>query len=113
MKIEITGRPVYWIEFTNEQIQELMKLSANHYDGLCVSACKPGGFLYGWQNGVLWSNGDATEPYKCKATHHELDILLKIMEMHTSDPEIRELFTEVLRAMEQAEELFKNFSVLA
>jgi hypothetical protein len=73
---EIFGIAGYCIPLAQDQVRLLMELSKAHYSSECVNAGKVGGFLYGWSNRVTF---DPTAV--CIASHNELDICLKILEL--------------------------------
>lgn len=79
MNIGIRVKFDFQIPFTTTDIEVLMELSANHYDGKCQAASKIGGFIYGWNNATRFGiplDGERT----LTATFHELDLSMKIME---------------------------------
>jgi hypothetical protein len=81
MKFEIMGKPIFRFPLTLTQVRILMKLSEAHYDAVCRSASKQGGFIYGWRN-VAEANSKISPTKKAmmRATWDELDITLKILE---------------------------------
>lgn len=79
MEIEIYGNPKFYIPLTKEHVAVLTKLSGSHYDGVCKSASRLGGFIYGWKNLVEFATNDEATP--CHASGRELDTCLKILEM--------------------------------
>jgi hypothetical protein len=79
VKIQIQGKPEFEISLTKEHVLLLMKLSSCHYDSRCKNASQPRGFLFGWNN-ILGLTPDG-ETLPIRATWHELDTVLKIIEM--------------------------------
>lgn len=63
------------VHFTREEIHELVRLSKQHYDGLCKAASQHGGFLYGLDRGMDCDPGVNAVMSWC-----ELDMLAKIAE---------------------------------
>lgn len=84
MKVTIVGRPEFGVEFDVKSariVTLLMILSEQHYDGVCKSASKPNGFLYGWNNQVSEEFGKVEWPVTIWMTWREADLTLKIMEV--------------------------------
>lgn len=82
MKIEIHAKPIFWMELSLDQIKVLMKCSKSHYDGTCQNACERGGFLFGWNNWIEFSDTNGNEaPPKVSGDFGQLDLCLKILEM--------------------------------
>ena len=111
MKIQITARPTFEIPISLWEVEQLIKLSKNHYDSACKAISIPGGFLYGWRNrvggSVAWGTVDAT--------WHELDFLLKVcenMDYLTEDAQaaIRKLCAAIRGAMKCAENQLSHWS---
>lgn len=73
MQIKLTTSIVFDVPFTAEHVAGLVKLSALHYDGNCKMASKPDGFLARWGANLAYG--------PIRATFHELDICLKLLEM--------------------------------
>lgn len=82
MKIEITAKPVFWINLTADEIQLIKNCALSHYDRTCISAAKVGGFIYGWDNALRFDN-----EAKISASFREIDIVLKCLEIgyHNDD----------------------------
>ena len=105
MQASITCIPRFNFEMNIELIDILIKLSEAHYDSLCRSVSKQGGFLFGWRNIVDFGGGLITCEFK------ELDITLKISEdfMSTlSENELKIISSYrkfVLRLIESSEAL--------
>lgn len=66
------------VTFTREEIAQLMRNSARHYDGECRNAGKVGGFLYGISNHFVAVPADQTVTVELWAI--QLDLLAKICE---------------------------------
>ena len=70
-----------YVELTGDEIKRLCELSASHYDGLCRSASKVGGFLYGITNQYKWAQDEEpTGTVEVRLTWDQLDTLAKIAE---------------------------------
>lgn len=75
--ISAVMRPRFMLTLSKPLVELLMKLSSIHYDWRCKAASKVGGFLYGWRNHFV--KFELTSPVE--TTSHEMDTLMKIMEM--------------------------------
>lgn len=75
--IDIRWVPTVTIQFTKDEVSNLMKLAVNHYDYICQKAALPGpeGFLNGLRNSEV-----AIGTHEWDFSVGELQILCKIME---------------------------------
>ena len=83
MKIQVHARPQFTIPFTPEDINLLVTLSEQHYDGYCRSISRPGpeGFLCGWKRRYDCTGASSPEePLAVEATWRQLDTLAKCLE---------------------------------
>lgn len=80
MKIEIRGKPEFWMELDLATCQLLRQLSAAHYDARCRAAGNRGGFLYGWENRLTPIEGGDDTPARVTASFGDLDLTLKLCE---------------------------------
>lgn len=83
IQVEITCRPIFWLDLTLEQVNFMIKQSQRHYDSVCIEASGEGGFMQGWFNHTTWMESTAAigrEPCFVRATWHELDIASKCIE---------------------------------
>lgn len=78
--IEITVQPVYWLELTREDLEPVFICAERHYDGACLQAARPGGFLHNWRGQISAFHDAAEQPWKIRTESHQLDIFLKICE---------------------------------
>jgi hypothetical protein len=70
------------VEFTEEELNMLGLLAANHYDAHCQSIAAVGGFLYGMQNYQRFSlEADAQAKPVHKMDFRKIDTLCKVLEM--------------------------------
>ena len=67
------------ITLTKEEIDTLLESSAVHYDSICQSAGKQGGFIYGWNNLRTFSKD--TSQVEITAEFRQLDLCCKILEV--------------------------------
>lgn len=74
--IRILPVPRFEMPFTLYQVSILKQLSEAHYDFTCKRSGRVGGFIYGWEQSLTFS-----ELGSVSATWHDLDLTLKIMEM--------------------------------
>lgn len=77
--------PSAHFKLTRAEWDILMKLSAEHYDGLCRNISSPGekSFLYGWSWAFkAYEGGEPVQldEAEVEATVHQLDILCKVTE---------------------------------
>jgi hypothetical protein len=100
--------PVYKMTLNKDLVSVLLRLSRQHYDGVCRSASAQGGFLYGWNNCVDFES-------TCDATFRELDLTLKIMEMYLNlspeDVKLIDRFRVFIHKMIKESEDFKKHSI--
>lgn len=68
------------LELDESAIDSLIQLSESHYDGVCKSAGRVGGFLYGWRNRITFAVDDGVD-VEFFATNRELQTLCKITEL--------------------------------
>lgn len=80
MDIQINGQPVFYVPFTDDQCNILIKVSERHYDSLCKSYSQPGGFLFGLRNHLTYNQNDP-DLLGYKTSWRDLDILMKILEI--------------------------------
>lgn len=88
MKATIYAMPQFQITFTKSEIDTLMRCGRIHYDGVCQSFTRQGGFLYGWNNCLTspdekFPDDEQTVAISC--TSRELNTCIKILEMPPSD----------------------------
>ncbi|KWU17892.1 hypothetical protein [Burkholderia cenocepacia] len=95
MKIDIVGIPEYYLFFEEAHLAYVLELSKMHYDGVCRAASARAGTNGATMNGFLtvWSDNiesqrthepdSPTRP--CRSSRHELDTLLKILEIRGYD----------------------------
>jgi hypothetical protein len=91
---EISFEPRAEVQFSACDINLLLTWSRIHYDGVCKSAGRPGGFLFGISN--------MAPEYKATLTNHQVDTLAKICEVGTlvANPVAEELTFELRRVMD-------------
>ncbi len=65
------------VHFTQEDVKKLMELSNAHYDYHCRDVSRYGGFLYGLDNSVRFSDSGSDD---WDVSSSELDTLCKILE---------------------------------
>lgn len=88
MKIVAWAVPSFLLEIPKETLEVLLALSRLHYDSVCQSAAKVGGFLYGWKNGMdFYLANTSDEPFVARADSHQLQTIMKICEMGCHLPE--------------------------
>jgi hypothetical protein len=80
MKITLHGKPQFRLPLTLADVDVLCKLSSMHYDSVCKQASVVGGFLYGWQGMLRFSEEEGSEPLAVSGDFRTLDTCLKIME---------------------------------
>jgi hypothetical protein len=76
MKFQIVGKPQFFFELSKEQLEVLTLCAASHYDGVCQSSAKQGGFIHGWNNYAQ----DADGKIEVSANWRGLDTCCKILE---------------------------------
>lgn len=94
MRIEIAAQPKFWLRMSLPLVNLLVKLSRAHYDSVCRSASipGPGAFINGWLCSLTPISGDklaedgtrledSGTPIMVSASFHDLDTVLKIIEM--------------------------------
>lgn len=100
----LVWQPAFELVLTREVLDPLLICSSLHYDHACRSAGQVGGFLYGWQNQLEWSEA----PHQTvRMSTHQLDICLKILELSGHLPEsqakegaaLRQAFWKAARAV--------------
>jgi hypothetical protein len=114
MKITIYGKPTFRIAFNRTLVDALKIVAEHHYDGVCKSIGRQGGWLYGVDNSLAFT-GAAEQT--TALSWREADTALKVMEMrryHTnlSAPAVLALegFDRSLRkAMDTAQQV--NWSI--
>lgn len=83
--------------FTPEEVRNMMKCSAEHYDYKCKAAGVVGGFVYGLNNRfVVFLEEDGARDTPANLTHREVDLLCKILEGHSAD---QSLYWDMKRLM--------------
>lgn len=110
------------IEFTRQDADLLMKLSAAHYDGMCEALSRkesvlhrPGGFtLYALRNKIEMCSGIAES---WEMTSREIDLLRKVLEIanyHWLEPEegarASAMFTELGRVFSQLQREYRGLN---
>ena len=85
MEIDIRTQADFHFTLSDAEFEILVRLSASHYDHVCKSASKDGGFLNRWQRShEVWKECENPDGVKeLTATFRDLDTCLKIMEMPT------------------------------
>ena len=78
MKTSFAYGVVAMVTFTVDEMAVLMERSRDHYDGLCCSVGKIGGFLYGLSHAVLFVDGHHEHAHPL--TWQQVDMLCKILE---------------------------------
>lgn len=88
MNITIVGSPHFHVGVDQATVKLLLDCSAAHYDGDCKAAGVPGGFLFGWNNLLVWADADAAAnpgpgADRCRptGTFRQIDLTLKICEV--------------------------------
>ncbi len=114
MKISIYATSNFVFEVAKDLVDNLMQLSQMHYDGICRSASKIGGFLYGWNNMVTFRESQPIkerEPVTASCNFRTLDTLAKICEFLPShiknNSKILDFKKSIWEAMCLAQELNK------
>jgi hypothetical protein len=81
------------VEFTAAEVYQLFENALIHYDFKCKATARPGGILWGLRN--VLTGGRSY--WWCSS--HDLDLLLKILEMPKADPHFYGRLQEQLRAL--------------
>lgn len=81
MKIEIHAVAKFWVGLTLAHVEVLKKAADWHYDAVCQAAAKPGGFIFGWHNTLVFCSEEGAELPNCQASFRDLDTCLKILEI--------------------------------
>lgn len=89
-KIEIVGRPEFYLPLTEEEVDLCFRASQSHYDDVCRAASDPdtvnagrlvpGGFLARWRSAIATAKDSGGPLPRFDATWRELDTLSKILE---------------------------------
>src|SRR6266436_6128826 len=77
--LKVVRVPEAKLNFTPDDIKQLMHASDSHYDGLCRSMSQRGGLIYGLKNRSEWSDEKPTDVDLC-INWHNLDLLCKVAE---------------------------------
>lgn len=87
MKVTIQGKAVFTVPMGRREIQVLILLSMNHYDGICKGASSPpplgDGFLLGWRNrldALEYQKGTPEKDYTVSGDFRRFDLVSKILE---------------------------------
>lgn len=86
------------VTFTPDEVKAMTRLSQEHYDGLCRSTSKPGGFLYGLMNHVVWCDA-STAITAYPLSWRQVDTLTKILESAKTPLEV-ELYHQMAKTLD-------------
>lgn len=98
MKGFCQATPSFKLHLNKRIIEILIKESSMHYDRTCKEASLQGGFLYGWNNILKFSGSDDNG---CFATHRELDLTTKVLEVTGLNDEWTESDKELIKEYEK------------
>lgn len=85
------------VTFAPDEVKAMTRLSQEHCDGLCKSASKPGGSLYGLMNHAVWCEA-STAVTAYPLSWRDVDTLAKILESARTPLEV-ELYHQMRKTL--------------
>lgn len=101
------------ISFTEEEVDQLILFSRQHYDGTCKAAAEHGGILRGLKNYFLFIPEGESKPKTSsyEFTSRELDLLCKITEpILAMDENKIQLHTQLVKLFADAIEKYREIN---